>query len=158
MFTILLPGSFNPPTLGHLKLIEHASLLCTKLYVGIGQNLEKVSRLLTIEKTIELLTNETAHLGNVTVRAFTSLSVEFAKEIQAHCIIRGVRGPSDVSREMQMAEINYQLSGIQTLFLPAHPETKEISSTLIRELAYHHAPLSKFLPKSVADAITRRNK
>lgn len=158
MFTILLPGSFNPPTLGHLKLIERVSHLCDTLHVGIGHNLKKTERLLTIEETLTLLKKETSHLRNVTVSAFQGLTVEYAKEIGAKMIARGLRNSLDFERERQMAEVNQQLTGIETLFLASHPDSREISSTLIRELAYNGASLAKFLPKSIAEAITRRNK
>ncbi len=157
MFTALLPGSFNPPTLGHLKLIERASGLCSMLYVGVGYHLEKINRLFSIEETVELLKKATIHLSNVSIHSFTGLTVSFAKKLGAHFLIRGLRDTCDLSYEKQLAIANTTL-GMETFFLAALPETSEISSSLIRELVHSGAPLDQFLPKVILDAITRRSK
>lgn len=157
MFTALLPGSFNPPTRGHLKLIERASSLCNALHVGVGYHLEKSKRLLSIEETVELLKEATAHLSNVSIHSFTGLTISFAKKLGAHFLIRGLRDYCDLAYEKQLAIANFTLE-METLFLTALPETSEISSSLIRELVHNGAPLDQFLPKVVLDAITRRSK
>lgn len=138
--------------------MERASLLFSEVYVAIGQNSDKPQRLLSVEETIALLKAELSHLKNVTVCSFKGLTVDYAKEIGAKALIRGLRHSLDFESERQMAQINTQLSGIETIFFPSHPDTKEISSTLIRQLVHNGAPLAKFLPKSIAEAITRRNK
>jgi len=153
LFTILLPGSFNPPTLGHLNLIERSSHLCQTLYVGIGQSSKKEQRLLSTEETVRLLQQETSSLKNVTICSFTGLVVDFAKTIGARFLLKGIRNSYDLRYEMQQAAVNRELSEIETIFLPSHSETREISSSLIRELVQLGAPLNKFLPKSIAEAI-----
>lgn len=153
MFTILLPGSFNPPTLGHLHLIERSSQLCQTLYVGLFQSSKKQPRLLSVEETVRLLQQETAALKNVTICSFTGLVVDFAKTIGAKFLLKGIRNGCDLDFEMQQAAMNRSLSGIETIFLPSHPEMREVSSSLIRELIQFRAPLSKFLPQSIAEAI-----
>jgi pantetheine-phosphate adenylyltransferase len=155
LLTILLPGSFNPPTLGHLKLIERASRLCQHLYVAVGQNIEKPERLLSVEETILLLQKETSSIKNITIKSFTGLVVDCAREIGATVLLKGIRDFEDLNYEMQQAEMNRQLTGIETIFLAAHPETREVRSSLIRELIAHGAPLTKFLPKSIAEAIKK---
>lgn len=153
MLKAFLPGSFDPPTFGHIKLIERASKLCDELYVGIGENLEKKGRLLSSDEIKRLLELETKHLKNVKIVTFSGLTVEYAKKIGATAIIRGLRDTNDLIRETQMAKANYTLSGLETLFLIAAAEEASISSTLIRELAIHGADLNAFMPSTSADQV-----
>lgn len=156
MFTVLYPGTFDPPTLGHLSLIKRGAALCDHLVVGIGENLSKANAILTVEERIEVLKQETASLKNVEVVSFSGLVTQFAKQVGARVLLRGLRGSSDVDAEMQMAQANRKLSGIETLFLMADAEVSHISSTLIREIASHGAPLGDFIPKSLESLLQQR--
>jgi len=156
MFKALYPGTFDPPTLGHLALIRRSAGVCDTLIVGVGENLSKLKTILTIEERIEALKQETSSLNNVEVVSFSGLVVNFAKQIGATVLIRGLRSSSDVAYEMQMALANRSLSGIETLFLMAEDGAAHISSTLIRELAANGAPLKNFIPKSLESTLQHR--
>lgn len=150
----LFAGSFDPPTLGHLDLIDRASVLCDELYVGVAINSNKRG-LLAVEQRIEMLQS----LTPAKVVLIKGLLVDFAKENQIDFLIRGLRSFQDLYHEQQLATMNKQLSGIETVFLPGKPEFAHISSSLIRELAQNRAPLGNLVPalieKKVLDAIKR---
>jgi len=139
------PGSFNPPTWGHMYLIRRAAKLFDSVVVGIGENSAKKS-LLTTEEIVEGLQNELKDVANVEITSFSGLAVAFAKKHKVDFFIRGLRSASDMEFEKQMAYANYKLSGIETFFMLAGEETQHISSSLIRELAMNHAPLKDFIP------------
>lgn len=154
----LYPGSFDPSTWGHIHLIRRAAKICEKLFVGIGKNLKKGNGLFTTQEKIEGLETEISDLPNVEIIEIPGLVTEFARENQIDILLRGIRFPSDMEYEMQMARANYKLTGIETLFLLAEGETAAISSTLIRELASNGAPLDDFIPRFFADLLYKRMK
>jgi pantetheine-phosphate adenylyltransferase len=146
MFKALFPGSFDPPTWGHIQLIQRASKLFDHLIVGIGENLKKGKSVLTIQEKIEGLKKEIGDLSNVEIMSFSGLVINFAKENGVKLLLRGLRSAGDMEFEMQMARANNKLTGIETLFLMAGGDTSAISSSLIRELAAKGAPLKEFIP------------
>ncbi len=152
MFKVLYPGTFDPPTLGHIALIKRGAVLCDHLIVGIGENINK-KPILTIEERAEALKKETSALSNVEVVSFSGLASDFAKQVNATALIRGLRSSHDIEYEMQMASANQKLNGIETLFLMAEDGAANISSTLIRELAAHGAPLEAFIPKHLESTL-----
>lgn len=154
----LYPGSFDPPTWGHVHLIRRAAKICEKLYVGIGKNLKKGEGLLTTQEKIEGLKTVISDLHNVEIVVISGLVTDFAREKQIEVLLKGLRFPSDMEYEMQMARANYKLTGIETLFLLAEGETAAISSTLIRELASNQAPLDAFIPQFFEDLLHKRMK
>lgn len=156
MFKALYPGTFDPPTFGHLTLIRRSAAICDHLIVGVGKNLSKNKSILTVDERIEALKKETASLKNVEIASFSGLVVNFAKQMGARVLIRGLRSSSDVAYEMQMALANRSLSGIETLFLMAEDGAAHISSTLIRELASHGAPLKDFIPEYLESTLQHR--
>ncbi|MBS0628630.1 MAG: pantetheine-phosphate adenylyltransferase [Verrucomicrobia bacterium] len=155
MFKLLFPGTFDPPTLGHIMLIKRGAALCDHLVVGIGKNLSKTKAILTVEERIEALKHETSSLKNVEIVSFSGLAVNFAKQIGVNALLRGFRTSSDVDFELQMARANKKLSGIETLFLMAEDEA-HISSTLIRELAANGASLKDFVPEYIESTLQHR--
>ncbi|MCE9556530.1 MAG: pantetheine-phosphate adenylyltransferase [Planctomycetes bacterium] len=151
-------GSFDPITLGHLNVIERCSKLVDKLIVGIGVNIDK-QVLFTPEERIEMIREATARLGNVEVREFTGLAVNFVRECGARVMIRGVRSLSDMEAEFTMTLANRQLDpGIETVFLMAGEEYSHISSSLIKQIASlaGDKELLKFVPPAVAKAIRKK--
>jgi pantetheine-phosphate adenylyltransferase len=152
----LFSGTFDPPSLGHLDIIKKGSKICDRLVVGVGVNLSKKEGLFTVEERVKLLKELVKGISNVTVSNFSGPVADYAKEIKANFIIRGLRPFSDFSLEMQMAVMNRKLSGIETLFLLPDENYGTISSTLIRELAFYHANLREFVPKKVEDALYQR--
>ena len=151
-------GSFDPITLGHLNVIERCSKLVDKLIVGIGVNIDK-QVLFTPDERIEMVREATARLGNVEVRAFAGLAVNFVRECGARVMIRGVRSLSDMESEFTMTLANRQLDpGIETVFLMAGEEYSHISSSLIKQIASlaGDKELLRFVPPAVAKAIRKK--
>lgn len=140
----LFAGSFDPPTLGHLDLIERASTLCDELVVGLAVNSAKKYLLSMLERKemLETLTHSYPHVKVVMIKG---LVVNYAKEHEIDFLIRGLRSYDDLYHELQLAIMNRELSGIETLFLPGKPEFSHLSSTMIRELAENGVRLDKLV-------------
>lgn len=157
MQTALLPGSFDPPTLGHLNIIERAARLYDKLYVAVGINISKNNHaLFTTEERVQMLKELTRSFSKVEVVPFSGLVVEFAKKKKADVLIKGLRAVADLEYERMMAVANHKISGIETVFLLSDEQYSHISSTIICELAHYRAPLEGFVPPSVASHITQK--
>jgi pantetheine-phosphate adenylyltransferase len=152
----LFAGSFDPPTLGHLDLIERAAKICDQLYVGIAVNSKKKHPTFSIVERYAMLTELCHSLKHVKIVEFEGLAVEFAKENKVDFLVRGLRSPSDFDSEMQMAMSNKVISRIDTVFLIANPLYIHISSTLIHEIAHGGHRLHQFVPESVEDAVYTR--
>jgi len=115
--TALCPGSFDPVTLGHVDIIERSSRHFDEVIVAVIRNPQKSQSLFSLEERQELLKDALAHLSNIRIEFFKGLLVEFAKEHGAQAIVKGLRAVSDFDYELQMAQMNQRLSGIDTLFL-----------------------------------------
>lgn len=151
-------GSFDPPTLGHLNVIERSSRLVDRLVVGVGINLEK-DPLFSIDERVALVSRITERLGNVEVKKFSGLAVAFVRECGARVMIRGVRPLTDISAEFTMTIANHQLDpGIETVFLMADGEFAHVSSSLFKQIAplAGDAELSRFVPPEVIEAVRRK--
>ncbi len=144
----LFAGTFDPPSLGHLDLIERASKLCDELVVGIGVNPNKKT-VFSTEKRMEMLHTITKSLRNIQIVAISGLLVDFAHKNKIPLLIRGLRSFSELDREMQLAIMNKNLTGIETVFLPSNPLYAHITSSLIRELILNKADLSSVVPASI---------
>lgn len=151
-------GSFDPPTLGHLDIIQRGSRLFDRLVVGIGINPDK-KPLLTPEERVALVRNISVDLPNVEVRCFEGLTVRFALECNAAVLLRGVRTVSDIELEFTMALTNHALEpSIETVFLMATDKYSHISSTLIKQIArmgreQARQSLHDFVPACVVDPL-----
>src|SRR5215470_6570541 len=144
-------GSFDPITLGHLNVIERSSRLVDTLIVGIGMNIEK-QPLFTADERAELVERVTKPLGNVEVRQFSGLAVQFVRDCQARVIVRGVRSLSDMDTEFTMTLANRKLDpGIETVFLMADEEFSHVSSSLIKQITplAKDEELARFVPKAI---------
>ena len=144
-------GSFDPITLGHLNVIERSSRLVDELIVGVGTNIDK-QPLFTGEERVELVERITKPLGNVKVRQFAGLAVQFVRECDARVIIRGVRSLSDMDTEFTMTLANRKLDpSIETVFLMADEEFSHVSSSLIKQIApmASDEELARFVPRSI---------
>jgi pantetheine-phosphate adenylyltransferase len=144
-------GSFDPITLGHLNVIERSSRLVDTLIVGVGTNIDKQA-LFTTEERVELVERVTRPLGNVEVRQFTGLAVQFVRECSARVIIRGVRSLSDMDTEFTMTLANRKLDpGIETVFLMADEEFSHVSSSLIKQITplADDDHLARFIPREI---------
>jgi pantetheine-phosphate adenylyltransferase len=155
----LFAGTFDPPTLGHLNLIQRACALFETVYVGIATNPEKKNRSpFTLAETTEMLTAITSSLKGVKIVPIEGLVIQFAKQNKVDCFIRGLRAAADHEHEWGMAVANRQLSGIDTLFLMADDRYAHLSSSLIRELASYGASLSQFVPKEIEQKVLQKLK
>ena len=128
------PGSFDPITNGHLDIIARASRLYDEVYVAVMINQSKKG-LFEIEERIDLIRRVTAEYGNVRVEAFHGLLVDFCKQRDIPAIVKGLRAVSDFDYELQMAQMNNGLSGVETLFVPTNPTYSFLSSSLVKEVA-----------------------
>jgi pantetheine-phosphate adenylyltransferase len=148
-------GSFDPPTLGHMSVIERSSRLFKRLVIGVGINVEKTA-LFSPEERVDLLTKATSHCGNVEVRSFSGLAVEFVRECGSRVMVRGVRPLTDIAVEFTMMMANRQLDpDIETVFLMADEELAHVSSTLIKQLTPLSSDerLAKFVPRAIIPAL-----
>src|SRR5262245_48219556 len=151
-------GSFDPITLGHLNVIERSSRLVDELIVGVGKNIGK-EPLFNIEERVELIERVTKPLGNVTVRPFSGLAVQFVRECDARVIIRGVRTLSDMDSEFTMTLANRKLdAGIETVFLMADEEFSHVSSSLIKQITplASDDELARFVPRAIIPDIREK--
>lgn len=154
------PGSFDPPTLGHLDVIERASRLFDQLIVGVGINSTK-SPFLTHEERVEALRQSTTHLNNVEIDVFSGLLVDYVRQREARAVVRGLRATADFEYEFQMAMVNRRLAGeIETVFLATKWEYSYLSSSIVREVALLSGDYRGLVPEPVAaivaDALARR--
>ncbi|MBC2867580.1 pantetheine-phosphate adenylyltransferase [Streptomyces mexicanus] len=149
------PGSFDPITNGHLDIIARASRLYDEVYVAVMINQSKKG-LFEIEERIDLIRQVTADYGNVRVESFHGLLVDFCKQRDIPAIVKGLRAVSDFDYELQMAQMNNGLSGVETLFVPTNPTYSFLSSSLVKEVAAWGGDVSHLVPPQVLDALTRR--
>ncbi|MGW0085184.1 pantetheine-phosphate adenylyltransferase [Streptomyces sp. NPDC003393] len=149
------PGSFDPITNGHLDIIARASRLYDEVYVAVMINQSKKG-LFEIEERIDLIRQVTAEYGNVRVESFHGLLVDFCKQRDIPAIVKGLRAVSDFDYELQMAQMNNGLTGVETLFVPTNPAYSFLSSSLVKEVAAWGGDVSHLVPPQVLDALTRR--
>lgn len=135
MRTALCPGSFDPPTNGHLDIFETAARLFDHLVVAPIRNPGKGDPLFSIDERMEMLTEALGHLDNVKVVAMAKLTVDVARDVGADVIVKGLRVSSDFEYELQQAQMNKAISGIETVFLPSTSQSSFIASSLIRQIA-----------------------
>ncbi len=154
----MCPGTFDPVTSGHIDIIERAAALLDELVVAVAFSPDKGGGpLFSIDERCDFIETATAHLPNVSVRPFDTLLVEFASEVDASVIIKGLRAVTDFEREFQMAQLNYRLSAdIETMFIMAIPEYMYLSSSAVKEIARHGGPVEGLVPLHVQDALTER--
>jgi len=149
------PGSFDPVTNGHLDVIERASLLYDEVTVAVLVNQSK-SGLFSVEERIELLEEVTAKYGNIKIESFHGLLVDFCRDRQIPAIIKGLRAVSDFDYELQMAQMNHRLTGVETLFVATNPLYSFLSSSLVKEVAMYGGDVSELVPEAVLNRLSQR--
>jgi pantetheine-phosphate adenylyltransferase len=154
----LYPGSFDPVTNGHLDIAERAFKICDELHVAVVANPSK-NPLFSVEERVELLKKTTQHLPKVVISSFNGLLVDYAKEINAGIIFRGLRAVSDFEFEFQMALINRNLNtDIEVVFLVPNEKFIFLSSSSIKEVARLGGDVSGFVPPEVEKALRKFKK
>lgn len=151
----LFPGSFDPVTNGHLDLIARLVTLVDDVVVAIAVNPDK-NPLFSVEERVELLHAACRPWPSVHVQAFTGLVVDAVRASGAQVIVRGMRGSTDADREMQMAQLNRAMTGIETLLLPASPAWAFVSSSFVREIARFGGDVTPYVPPAVAAGIREK--
>ena len=146
----IYPGSFDPPTNGHLDIVERSSRLFDRVVVGVGRNLAKKT-VFSAEERIQLMREACGRYTNVEVTSFDGLQVDFARASGASFIVRGIRALSDFEFEFEMANMNRSLAaGIEMVYLMTAPEYLFVSASRVKELAAFGAPIDKYVPANVA--------
>jgi pantetheine-phosphate adenylyltransferase len=131
----LYPGSFDPFHNGHLEIVEIASKLFDHVVVAPMRNTQKGEPLFTLEERSQMISDSVAHLPNVTLTSFASLVVDLARDLGADVIVKGLRVASDAEAELQQAQMNRRVTGIETLFIPCSSENSFIASKYVRDFA-----------------------
>lgn len=149
------PGSFDPVTNGHLDIVQRASNLFDEVVVAVLIN-KKKQGMFTVEERIALLKQVTADYPNVVVDSFHGLLVDFCRDRGIQAIVKGLRAVSDFDYELQMAQMNYQLSGVDTVFVSTNPLYSYLSSSLIKEVATYGGDVSNLVPGVVNDRLLAR--
>jgi pantetheine-phosphate adenylyltransferase len=154
--TAIYAGSFDPPTIGHLDVVERASLLFTRVIVALGRHPSR-SPLFTSDERLELLRATCAIHTNVEVDAFDGLLIDYARRRGARVLVRGLRAQTDFEYELQLAHANADLAPeLDTVFLPTRTRHGFVSASLVREIARHHGDVSHFVSPVVAAALTAK--
>jgi pantetheine-phosphate adenylyltransferase len=149
------PGSFDPVTNGHLDIIARASKLYDEVTVAVMMNKAKRG-LFTLDERMEMVRETTAAYGNVVVDCFDGLLVDFCAEKGIPVIVKGLRAVSDFDYELQMAQMNHSLAGVETLFLSTNPLYSFLSSSLVKEVATYGGDVSGLIPETVRMRLNTR--
>jgi pantetheine-phosphate adenylyltransferase len=149
------PGSFDPVTNGHIDIVSRASVLFDEVTVAVMVNKSKKS-LFSVSERIDMLREVCADYANVKVDSFHGLLVDFCRERDIHAIVKGLRAVSDFDYELQMAQMNSSLAGVDTVFVPTSPEYSFLASSLVKEVATFGGDVSTLVPPLVLDRLHDR--
>ena len=146
------PGSFDPVTNGHVDVITRAAGLYDELVVAVLVNPGKAG-LFSVEERMELLRDAVTELTNVRVDSFQGLLVDYCRAHDVPVIVKGLRAVSDFEYELQMAQMNRELAGVETLFVPTAPQVGHLSSSLVKQIAEFGGDVSSLVPAAVHDRL-----
>jgi pantetheine-phosphate adenylyltransferase len=151
----LCPGSFDPVTNGHIDIIGRVARLYDEVVVAVFVNQSK-SSMFGVEERLEMLTEVTAGYPNVTIDTFQGLVVDYCRVHDIPVIVKGLRAVSDFDYELQMAQMNRGLAGVDTLFMPTNPEYSFLASSLVKEIAKWGGDVSSLVPPTVLTRLKER--
>jgi pantetheine-phosphate adenylyltransferase len=149
------PGSFDPVTLGHLDIIGRSALLYDEVLVAVGLNASK-QRMFSFDERTDMLREATSQWDNVSVTSFDGLIVDFCKQNGVQVIVKGLRAISDFDYELQMAQMNHGLQGVETMFMTTNPLYSFLSSSLVKEVATYGGDVSNLVPDVVHKRLLAR--
>lgn len=150
------PGSFDPVTNGHVDVIERAAALFDEVVVAVLVNVSKRQGLFDLEERIDMLREVCADAPNVRVESFGGLLVDFARERDIPAVVKGLRAVTDFDYELQMAQMNHRLTGLETLFVATNPDYSFLSSSLVKEVASHGGDVAGLVPDGVLHRLHER--
>lgn len=154
----IYPGSFDPVTNGHLDIIERAASITDELIVGVLQNKAKTP-LFSVGERVTMLNEVTKNIKNVKIVPFEGLLIDFAQQMDAKVIVRGLRAITDFEYELQMSQTNRKLNAdVETIFLTTSLDYSYLSSTTVKEVASFDGDITQFVPEIVAEKITEKMK
>ncbi len=153
--TVVVPGSFDPITYGHLDIVERAADHFDSVVVAVLENPGK-NALFSVEERQELIERTITDLDNVEVATFQGLLVDFCHARGIGIIAKGLRAVSDFEYELQMAQMNQRMGAVETVFIPTSPEHSYLSSSLVKQVAKYHGPLDGTVPPHVAEALAAK--
>lgn len=153
MSRAIYPGSFDPVTFGHLDIIERSSKMFDEVIIGVLCNSAKKS-LFTVEERVDMIRKKTDKYDNVKVMSFEGLLIDFAKEVDATIIIRGLRAVTDFDYEIQIAQTNkVEYDKLETIFMATALQYSYLSSTIVREFASYGGDISRFVPEEIVPLV-----
>ena len=149
---VLIPGSFDPPTNGHIDVIQRASKVFEEVIVGVVVNPQKKS-MFDVSEREGMLTEILKDFVNIEIRSFEGLLVDFAKESKVDAIAKGLRAMTDFDYEFQMAQMNFNLADFETIFIPASPEYGYVSSSMVKEIFSYGGDVNALVPLIVLERL-----
>ncbi len=158
MLRAIYPGSFDPVTFGHIDIITRSAQIADELIVGVLNNKAKTP-LFSVEERVKMLVEVTKEIPNVKIIPFEGLLIDFAKELDAKVIVRGLRAVTDFEYELQMAQTNHKLNQeIETLFMTTNLQYSYLSSSTVKEIAAFDGDITQFVPELVVEKVTEKMK
>ena len=156
MTTVLYPGSFDPFHNGHRELVETAAYLFDSVVIAAMRNPQKGAPLFDLDDRREMIIESMSHVDNIRVVSFSKLVVDVAKDVGADFIIKGLRAVSDFESEMAQAQVNLNVSGVHTVFLPSASASSAIASKYIRDIARFGGDVTSMVPPPVAKRLQEK--
>ena len=149
---VLIPGSFDPPTNGHIEVIKRASNVFDEVFVGVVVNPQK-DPMFEVAERKKMLVEILVDISNVNIESFEGLLVDFAKKMEINAIVKGLRAMTDFDYEFQMAQMNFNLADFETIFIPASPEYGYVSSSMVKEIYSYGGDVSALVPSIVVERL-----
>ena len=149
---VLIRGSFDPPTNGHIEVIKRASNVFDEVFVGVVVNPQK-DPMFEVAERKKMLSEILVDISNVNIESFEGLLVDFAKKMKINAIVKGLRAMTDFDYEFQMAQMNFNLADFETIFIPASPEYGYVSSSMVKEIYSYGGDVSALVPSVVVERL-----
>lgn len=156
MKKVIYPGTFDPPTFGHLDIAQRAASIFDSVVIAVGTNVVKKPSIFTVEERVALLKTITKKIPNIEVVSFSGLLVDFASSMKTHTVIRAIRTIMDFEYETMQAQMNKTLGNLETIYFVVGEKYRQVSSTLVREIARGGKRLTAFVPPEIEETVYQR--